>query len=135
MPVASGLAGPSVGKRAVVDLVKRSGDAYLFIELKVGSDTPLFAAIEILLYGVLFQWSKDNQHLLGYDAEDQPVLSAQEVSLIVLAPAAFYRNRSLTCLTDALNEGLKLQKDWNLKRFGFETFTGVNQLDARFRNG
>ena len=45
VPVASGLAG-SGDRRRAIDLVHRCGNGwYEFIELKVGSDTPLFGAM------------------------------------------------------------------------------------------
>ena len=107
MPTASGLVGPSSDKRAAVDLVYREDPGrYSLIELKVDSDNPLFAAIEILLYGLLFVWSRDNQEKLGYDLEVQPVLSSRSVTLSVLAPIGYYRDYELTSLNTALNDGL-----------------------------
>lgn len=107
MPTASGLVGPSLDKRAAVDLVYRSDPgSYSLIELKVNSDNPLFAAIEILLYGLLFVWSRDNQEELGYDVQVQPVLAATSVTLVVLAPQRYYRDYKLTNLSTALNDRL-----------------------------
>ena len=107
MPTASGLVGPSSDKRAAVDLVYRSDSGrYSLIELKVDSDNPLFAAVEILLYGLLFVWSRDNQEKLGYDFEVQPVLAATSVTLSVLAPISYYHDYDLTSLNTALNNGL-----------------------------
>ncbi len=107
MPTASGLVGPATDKRAAVDLVFREDPGrYSLIELKVESDNPLFAAIEILLYGLLFVWSRDNQEGLGYDVQVQPVLAARSVTLSVLAPIGYYRDYELTSLHTALNNGL-----------------------------
>ncbi len=107
MPTASGLIGPAVDKRAAVDLVyRKDAMTYSFIELKVASDTPLFAAIEILMYGLLFVWSKNNQKELGYDLKTQPVLVADNVTLSVLAPSKYYEGFDLTALASALNNGL-----------------------------
>lgn len=104
MPTASGLTGPATDKRSAVDLVLREGPtSYSFIELKVNSDTPLFAAIEILKYGMLFIWSKNNQKILGYDPEQQPILAADTVTLTTLAPAEYYSNFDLTNVASALN--------------------------------
>jgi hypothetical protein len=121
MPTASGLVGPTAGKRAAVDLVFREDSTtYSLIELKVASDTPLFAAIEILMYGLLFVWSKENQEELGYDVNVQPVLAASTVMLGVLAPADYYANFDLTALAAALNGGLVEFGERHSLRLGFE---------------
>jgi hypothetical protein len=100
MPVASGLVGPASNKRAAVDLVYREDPTtYSLIELKVDSDNPLFAAIEILI-------SRANQDSLGYDLEDQPVLGANNVTLSVLAPERFFDGMDLPALATVLNRGL-----------------------------
>lgn len=106
MPAASGLVGPHTDKRAAVDLVhKESLNRYSLIELKVDSDNPLFAAIEILLYGLLFVWSRNNKEELGY-TQEQPMLAATTVTLSVLAPARYYTDFNLTNLSTALNIAL-----------------------------
>ncbi|MGK0473197.1 MAG: hypothetical protein ACJAR0_003693 [Candidatus Azotimanducaceae bacterium] len=108
MPVASGLVGPATDKRAAVDLVRRENETkFTFIELKVGSDNPLFAAIEILLYGLLFVWSKNNVDVLGYDAANQPVLAATEVTLCILAPDEYYSGYKLTNVSEAIDSALQ----------------------------
>lgn len=107
MPTASGLVGPAADKRAAVDLVYREDPTtYSLIELKVNSDNPLFAAIEILRHGLLFVWSKNNQGELGYDLQIQPVLASSSITLTVLAPISYYRDYDLTTLSSALNTGL-----------------------------
>jgi hypothetical protein len=107
MPAASGLDGPARDRRAAVDLVYREDPTtFSLIELKVKSDNPLFATLEILMYGLLFVWSKNNQADLGYDREAQPVLAANTVTLAVLAPSNYYHDFDLTILASALNKGL-----------------------------
>ena len=107
MPTASGLVGPATDKRAAVDLVYRQDSAaYSLVELKIDSDNPLFAAIEILLYGLLFIWSKNNQEELDYDVQVQPLLAADTVLLSVLAPTNYYHSFDLTTLAVALHSGL-----------------------------
>jgi len=107
MPVASGLVGPASNKRAAVDLVYREDPTtYSLIELKVDSDNPLFAAIEILIYGLLFVWSRANQDSLGYDDKEQPVLGATDITLGVLAPERFFEGMDLSAFATVLNRGL-----------------------------
>ena len=107
MPTASGLVGPAADKRAAVDLVHRDEPTtYSLIELKVDSDNPLFAAIEILMHGLLFVWSRNNRDRLGYDVKKQPVLVAENLTLAVLAPSDYYREFELKNLVSALDDGL-----------------------------
>jgi hypothetical protein len=121
MPTASGLVGPAANRRAAVDLVLREDSStYSLIELKIASDTPLFAAIEILMYGLLFVWSKNNWEKLGYDVEAQPVLAANTVTLGVLAPSSYYDGFDLTTLASALDSGLNVFGKQHELKLGFE---------------
>lgn len=121
MPTASGLAGPTADKRAAVDLVHRGEPgAYSLIELKVESDNPLFAAVEILMHGLLFIWSRHHQGELGYNSRKQPVLMATKVTLIVLAPETYYRPYRLETFRRQLNQGLA-------------EFAAVRQLEMGFQ--
>lgn len=95
VPSASGLMGnPWADKQRAIDLVgHRDGEAYDFIELKVvrkkTSDTPLHAAIEILIHGALYVFSRLYIEELGYDRreeEGKELLQATKVNLCVLAP-------------------------------------------------
>lgn len=107
MPAASGLVGPATDKRAAIDLVYRENkEIYSFIELKVDSNNPLFAAIEILMYGLLFVWSRNNCDRLGYDVREQPVLEAKDITFAVLAPGDYYRNFELTNFASAVDKGV-----------------------------
>jgi hypothetical protein len=108
MPVASGLYGSNAHRRAAIDLVHRGNpETFTFIELKVSSDTPLYAAIEILAYGLLFVWSRDHAAELNYDLEGQPVLKANEVTFEVLAPDEYFERFDLSAIASSLNAGLK----------------------------
>lgn len=121
MPTASGLVGSAANKRAAVDLVYRhDSETYSLIELKVNGDNPLFAAIEILIYGLLLVWSRNNQEKLGYDRQVQPVLTANNVTLVVLAPNVYYEKFDLTNLASALNDGLDLFGQQNDMELRFE---------------
>jgi hypothetical protein len=89
LPTASGLVCPYERKRSI-DLVRKRGELdYELIELKYKSNHPLFAAKEILLYGMLYLHArlelKDK-----YSIKQLPILSAQSIRLRVLAPSDFY---------------------------------------------
>ena len=121
MPTASGLVGSRANRRTAVDLVYREdATTYSFIELKVASNYPLYAAIEILMHGVLFVWSENNQEKLGADLQAQPVLAAQSVTLGVLAPREYYQGFDLTMLATALNSGLDIFGEQNGVALRFE---------------
>ncbi len=129
MPTASGVVSPTKDRRVAIDLVcRKDATTYSLIELKVASDTPLFAAIEILMYGLLFVWSRNNQEELGYDLKTQPVLAANNVTLGVLAPSRYYEDFELTKLAYALNTGLVEFGQRNSVALGFE----FSQLGADY---
>jgi hypothetical protein len=137
VPVASGLvdgAGQNAGKPArvgvrAIDLIHRAADgtSYDFIELKMppekGGETPLYAAIELLIYGLLYVFSrtllehpqKNRQDGLPQKLEksaDEGLLSnaTKRVNLYVVAPEKFYASKhgeyDLSWLELALDCGL-----------------------------
>lgn len=93
VPVASGLFGATAGKRRAIDLVRRRDAAtFDFIELKLNSNTPLFAAVELLEYGCAWYFSRMNLTEFGYSSAsvEASLLGASRIHLSVLAPDAFY---------------------------------------------
>ncbi|HET7183076.1 MAG TPA: hypothetical protein VFI82_00215 [Terriglobales bacterium] len=108
VPTASGLIDGKSERHCDIDLVHRCGpSAYEFIELKYEDATPLFAAFELLKYGMLYVFSHDFMMELGYTFEEKPVLAAREVHLCVLAPADYYAGFTLDWLEKELNLGLR----------------------------
>jgi len=108
VPIASGLTRSGGGRRAI-DLVHRCGNGwYEFIELKVDErgGTPLFAAIEILQYGILYIFSRENAQTLGYKEIDEGLLGATGIHPRVLAPATYYAEYNLSWLEKSINSGL-----------------------------
>lgn len=99
VPVASGLTKAN-DKRCSLDIVHRLGPSeFEFIELKAlgpGStpnetQTPLFAAMELLKYGLLFLYCKQNRELLFPNGiEGKPILKATRVHLEVLMTSNCY---------------------------------------------
>ena len=83
VPIISGIAGSSAYKRRAVDLVRCLPDGgFNFVELKVASDTPLYAAIEVLNYGLLWLLSRETRVQLGYQSNpilDAPALQSQHL--------------------------------------------------------
>ena len=125
VPTASGLWDGSSDKHRNIDLVHRLGPKqYEFIELKVESDTPLKAAVESLIYGVLYISAR-----LQYPAEyrqTRSLLQAEEIHLCVLAPRSYYDRYHLKWLVPEFNTGLQsvlMKRSLNLKMsFRFDAF-------------
>jgi hypothetical protein len=108
VPTASGLVDEHSDKRGAIDLVHRlKDDEYEFIELKLRSDTPLYAAMEILQYGILYIFSRKDRKKLGYKEDRGPLLWAKSVHLQVLAPHDYYKGYTLDWLEDEICKGLK----------------------------
>lgn len=107
VPTASGML-PDVeegGRR--IDLVHElEPGAFEFIELKIDSDTPLYATIEILGYGLLYVHARLHRTALGYPADSRPLLNARHIGLRVLAPQPFYAPFSLRHLEAAVSSGV-----------------------------
>lgn len=91
VPVASGLTGPHAMKKACLDLVHILGEnSYEFIELKVKDKHPLYAAMEVIQYGIIYLFAREN--LLEY-YENKPLIKAASIGLRVLAPQTYYEHK------------------------------------------
>lgn len=108
-PTSSGFAGQRADKHRNIDLIHRCEDgAYEFIELKVNSDTPLYAAMEILQNGVLYIFYRENeQKMKGGLASQKFLLEATVIHLRVLAPYIYYKEYKLGWLEESICNGLK----------------------------
>lgn len=130
MPIASGLIDHKSDKRRSIDLVCLGDNGcFDFVELKLESDTPLYAAMEILGYGLVYLASRmDSAKNLKYgNGASLPVMSATAISLVVLAPSKYYEECKLGWLERGLNDGLNdllaAKEVKNLKMdFRFERF-------------
>ncbi len=115
-----------------IDLIHQIGaDEFELIELKVASDTPLFAAFEILRNGLLYLHARRS---LNASYTGKPLLKAGKIRLMVLAPRAYYiykrRGRTvkpkiydLRWFEKALNRGVSAfaRNDCEMT-FAFEAF-------------
>jgi len=123
VPTSSRVINSDSDKRRNVDLVHRLKTGfYEFIELKVKSDTPLFAAFEITINGLIYLVSRKNyqdQHLDG-----KKLLTAKEIILQTLAPRDYYARYKLDWLEKELNRGLS--------KFLLENFKGKLKMKFAF---
>jgi hypothetical protein len=102
VPVASGLIGSRRDRRRAIDLVRRRGERHFeLIELKFASDTPLFAAAEIIGYGCLWLIARDDK-----PSCPSALLDADHIDLRVLAPWAYYKPFALKDIEAALDVGV-----------------------------
>jgi hypothetical protein len=105
VPLVSGIAGPRAYKRRAIDLVRRVSDrAFEFVELKIASDTPLYAAAEIVLYGLL--WLHARGRNVESSGPQNPLLDANIIKLSVLAPPVFYGQSDTGCISSFFSSGL-----------------------------
>ncbi len=103
VPVASGLMGGAADRRRAVDLVHRCDERHFeFIELKIASDTPLYAAVEIIGYGSVWLLARATPPTLR-----SAIVEADHVDLRVLAPHRYYARYELTELEGALDAGCR----------------------------
>ena len=128
VPTSSGLVDHLHDRVRNIDLLRKIEPSRLeFIELKVESDTPLYAAMEILGYGLIYLFSGRHQDEFGYTPSDKNVLGATDVHLKVLAPYEYYAEYRLAWLQELINEGLKeflnIPPDFGISMdFSFEAF-------------
>ena len=136
VPVASGLIDGKADMRAAVDLVCHQGDRADLVELKWGSDTPAFAAFEILRYGLVYLFSFVEREKFGY--LDIPFMNVSKVNLKVLAPLEFYDDFDLPWLGNGLNEGLRAlaaKKTDGALSMGFGFLAFPSGFDLPFKTG
>lgn len=136
MPVASGLIDARADKRAAVDLVHFADGIATLYELKWESDTPAFAAFEILQYGLTWLFFFSKRDLFG--VLERPIFTTSQIGLRVLAPRAYYAPYDLSWLGHGLNQGLrKLAADKTENAvsmdFGFAQFPET--FDLPFQTG
>lgn len=125
VPTASGVMVKRSGNSGSIDLVHRCGGGlYEFIELKVTTKTnnPLYAAMEILQYGILYMLARQAMNA----GEEKELLQAKAIQLKVLAPTTYYERFELDWLESAIKDGLKRflkEKECGfLMDFNFEAF-------------
>ena len=128
IPTASGFVGPRADKRRAIDLAYRRKDgSYELIELKVDESggTPMFAAMEILQYGLLYVFAREHKNAAEFLKRDLELLRAEYIHLKVLAPLAYYAGYDFAWLEKDINRGLvsfRSQRKFSFKMdFRFET--------------
>jgi len=149
VPTSSGLVGAHSDKKRNIDLVHRISlekGEYTFYELKVRSDNPVFAAMEILIYGMLYCLARQcNEIKLP---EDNELSKAKSIHLNVLAPRDFYSsysNEGLLNISKEINKGLKfflveftknnpnlsIEMDFRFDQFR-ESFSGIEETEPNY---
>ena len=110
-----------------IDLVHRLGEeVYEFIELKVKSDTPMYAAFEIVVNGLIYLVLRESYKEQYTDIDPKKIIKARKVHLQTLAPQDYYSGYSLRWLETKLNEGLKT--------LASEKFNNNFKIDFKFKS-
>lgn len=94
-------------RRRSIDLVYDQGKGvFSFVELKVGSDSPIYALFEILGYGLAYWHSR--QEKVNHHPDASRLMQAEKIDLVVLGPESWYRDTSpgMATLVEQLNHGL-----------------------------
>jgi len=145
VPVASGLVSSGRDRKRSVDLIRKQGvGSYEFIELKIASNNPLYAAIEILEYGIVYILYRIviPENMRG--AKSCPdLLRARKIHLIVSAPESYYegynrnsiislgKNLSKTINAFAKKRIKNLDMDFYFERFKFDELMADLYLESR----
>jgi len=94
-------------RRRSIDLVYDQGNGgFSFVELKVGSDSPIYALFEILGYGLAYWHSRHEK--LDHSRAASRLMQAKKIDLVVLGRESWYRDTppGMTTLVEQLNHGL-----------------------------
>lgn len=136
VPVASGLIDERLDKRAALDLVQLSDKVARFIELKWESDTPAYAAFEVLRYGLVYLFSRINAQEFGYS--DKQLMRIDKIELQMVAPTAYFRNYNLGWLERYMNQAvadLACQKTSGRLVMGFQFLAIPDDFRLPFGSG
>ena len=122
IPVASGLVeGAGDGRRAI-DLVRRHGENHFeLIELKIASDNPLYASVEIVGYACLWLLAR-----IDRPGRSSELLDAERIDLTVLAPEAYYARYPVAEIESSFDEGVRALGI----RMGVAMSFGFRRLDS-----
>ena len=123
IPTASGVMGSHTDKRRSIDLAhEASGGVYELIELKIASNNPADAAMEVLSYGLIYRFMRNILNLAALSPEQHGLLEAKTLRLVVLAPHQYYDGTyDLAAIQDGLNEALASQAEPTMT-FCFQRF-------------
>ena len=139
VPTSSGLLGPDANKHTKIDMVFKSNKKeFEFIELKIHSNQPLYAAIEIIGYGMIYHFTMNHLSNLGYSDSGKEILEAEHIHLKVLAPKDYYTDHNMRWLENMLDKGLAdfhSLKEWKMD-FRFERLpepitTATKEIDSQ----
>ena len=103
-PVASGVIDSYSDKRACVDLVHLSDEWVRLVELKWESDTPAYALVEILRYGLAYVFFRINAK--KWNLDNRPFMRPHHVSLEVVAPDSYYAQHDQQQLITQISQSL-----------------------------
>jgi hypothetical protein len=127
IPTASGVFS-SGDRRTSIDLGCRANNTLTFFELKWwDGDNPLYAAMEILAYGLMWLQARircEEMHYVDASRRLRPALDAQTVRWVVLAPERYYKRYVVKTFERAMSEAIAALAEKKLRgitaSFAFE---------------
>lgn len=123
VPTASGLVNDR-GRQMNIDLAHRVPDGFELIELKLASNTPYEAALQVLRYGAVYLLYRLEPELARRFKGNQ-MLNAKRIVLEILAPVRYYASGDIDL------RRLEAQLDRQVARFAEEHVRGLS-LSFRF---
>jgi len=152
MSTLSGLFDQDQLKRCAIDLVyanKNENNNYELIELKIDSDTPVYATYEIIFRFIAYSYYKINfmcgQISHSKNNSDYDLFSAKKIFLTVLAPKEYYDEYNLIVFEKSINEALKKwiehknkhiaclpQAEFLFKKFDLENKKNFNNFSQNY---
>jgi hypothetical protein len=124
IPTSSGLMKGYRDKKRNIDLGHRVDASWFeLIELKITDKTPLYAAFQILTYGLLYLFYKENFSVKPHNVL---LLGAAKIELKVVAPEEYYQDYRLRWLESCLDDGIRKHCTGRTTQmsFSFERFVG-----------
>jgi hypothetical protein len=118
VPTASGLVNDR-GRQMNIDLAHQIPDGFEFIELKLRSNTPYAAALQILRYGAVYLFRLEPELVRRFKGNQ--MLNAKRIVLEVLAPGRY------CALGDVDQPLLEAQLDRQVARFAEENVGGLSR--------
>ena len=119
VPVMSGLVSSGDRHRAIDLVYKRAEGAFDLIELKFESNNAIYAAVEIVQYGLIWLLSRNIKNYA-----DKKLIKADDIHLAVLAPAKFYCDLNWSWFAKGIDTALAaIGQNMSVKiGFSFEEF-------------
>lgn len=130
LPTASGIFGSSSGKKSNIDLAIRRGGHHTFVELKCGSDSVVYAAIQLAGYATAWVQARKNAKVMGYQIKEtlRPALDTVATRWVVAAPEEQFNEVKVGTVVADVEQNLNA----GIAAFFRQQFNSAITADFRF---